>query len=356
MKPHRNLDSMENLLCDESWLSPSQALESCGIFHHSSCDNTEAISVDLERELSYTPRDKYVELLVSRDLTHARHRAVQWLVESRIRLNLSFGTVFSAANCLDRFISVSSCNEWKYWMVELLSVACLSTASKFNEVSCPTLQEIQMEGLDHNFRNGTILQMEMILLNALEWHVGTITAHSFSLMIISDIEFSNHFLGDEIKTRVAGHLLEDLSDFKMQEYPPSVVGLSAVWNVLEELSLLPYSPSVVESLERIMNLFGEERKEKVTKCITKVKSRQMEQSLSGNRTASGLESPVTVLPRDQKNIDGAISDGLFVDLSMFQYESGWKKKRDRECYESGTCPIEKKRSDEALSTLGESTC
>lgn len=34
--------------------------------------------------------------------------------------------------------------EWHHWMVELLSVACLSVASKFNETDVPSLDEIQV--------------------------------------------------------------------------------------------------------------------------------------------------------------------------------------------------------------------
>lgn len=97
------------------------------------------------------------------------------IFQSRSRLNLSLETVFSAANYLDRFISMNQWhvrnNEfwnsfflcsfsnyfwtenfllkytwqgWKYWMVELLSVACLSVASKFTESFTPSFDEIQV--------------------------------------------------------------------------------------------------------------------------------------------------------------------------------------------------------------------
>lgn len=33
---------------------------------------------------------------------------------------------------------------WRYWMFELLSIACLSVASKFHETSPPQLLELQV--------------------------------------------------------------------------------------------------------------------------------------------------------------------------------------------------------------------
>lgn len=109
-------------------------------------------------------------------------------VKSQRRWNLSFETVFGAASYLDRFISLNNCQViifymevifynylfyikkrkkkkenwnwpnfklllyqielnlqgWSYWMFELLSIACLSVASKFHETSPPQLLELQV--------------------------------------------------------------------------------------------------------------------------------------------------------------------------------------------------------------------
>ncbi|XP_059428657.1 putative cyclin-D7-1 [Corylus avellana] len=151
---------MENLLCDEAWLS-SPAVTPIDHHHHHHAphhssesylggssymtkeDSEEALAIYLEKEISYMPEDNYVGHLRSENFTSARYRATQWLFRSRSRLNLSFGTAFNAVNYLDRFISMNQCNGWSYWMVELLSVACLSVASKFCETCTPTLHEIQ---------------------------------------------------------------------------------------------------------------------------------------------------------------------------------------------------------------------
>lgn len=89
------------------------------------------------------------------------------------RLGLAAGTAFNAANYLDRFLSMINCRmvrrmsyqtnslpsnfilpidvhnsygmqKWEVWMTELLSVACLSIASKLDEVNIPSLHHLQV--------------------------------------------------------------------------------------------------------------------------------------------------------------------------------------------------------------------
>lgn len=87
---------MDNLLCDESWLSDPQTPEPVPNFR---CNNIygddvtmypamdeatveEAISLDLEKESRFSNYgNKFVEFLVSKKLTDARFQAVQWLIQ-----------------------------------------------------------------------------------------------------------------------------------------------------------------------------------------------------------------------------------------------------------------------------------
>jgi hypothetical protein len=143
-----------------------------GSFYMTKEDSEEALAIYLEKEISYMPEANYVEHLRSENFTSARYRATQWLfrvsfsilenhfsrvqilhyqngkkkkrkkekqyhvkltrtffnicspffptrflclvnvcfLQSRSRLNLSFGTAFNAVNYLDRFISMNQCN------------------------------------------------------------------------------------------------------------------------------------------------------------------------------------------------------------------------------------------------------
>ncbi|KFK24603.1 hypothetical protein AALP_AA8G000600 [Arabis alpina] len=317
---------MDNLLCDESWLSGPLTPEPLPNFRRNddvammspemdSKTVEEAITMDLEKEKCFSNHgDKFIEFLVSKKLTDARLQAVQWLIKTRIRLNLSFETIFSAANCFDRFVYVTSCNEWTNWMVELLVVTVLSIASKFNEVCSPSLQEFQMEGLNHMFHHNTVLEMELIVLRALDWRVNSVTSFSFSQIIAAKMGLVGESM---MRNQITNQLLDDLCDLKMLKYPPSVVTLAAVWNVLGE------NAAGDETLGGIMKFFGQEQKENIVKCIEVKKSRKIDHYWLLRKKACEVKRVVTIKKDDY--YVGNLS-------AIFQIlrSEGFGKKRDRE--------------------------
>ncbi|ESR42377.1 hypothetical protein CICLE_v10012085mg [Citrus x clementina] len=323
----------ESLLCDELWLSdpastadcysdrkPKQCniLESC----ECECDGTsfyktkeeceEAAIICLDKELSYMPEPGYVEYLdKSNNLPHFRFRAVQWLIKSRSRLNLSFGTFFNAANYLDRFISMHQFHEWKYWMVELVSVACLSIASKFNDTSSPSLHEIQMEELDYSFQSSTIRRMELTLLQSLGWRLGCITTYSYVELLLTNFDSFEFHLHNELTTLVTKLLLGAVLDARLLKYQPSVVAVSALWCSLDELTA-----SSCAHVAFITRLFNQEQKDDVVKCNMIMKSRLVDPLSNligcGQPYSNWPSSPVTVLLRERIDIYDCQ-----VDLSIF---------------------------------------
>lgn len=168
-------------------------------------------------------------------------------------------------------------------MVELVAVTSLSIASKFNEVSSPSLEDFQMEGLNHMFHHKTVLEMELIVLKALEWRVNSVTSFSFSQILVATTGMGG---GDIMMNRITDHLLDDLCDLKMLAYAPSVVAVAVVLDFLEEKSALE------ENLGKIMNLFGEEHKVRIAKCINVMKSRNVEEGWRRE-----VKSPASVLQR-----------------------------------------------------------
>jgi hypothetical protein len=102
---------MENLLCDEAWLSSPVApidhqSSECyrGSFYPTKEDSEEALSIYMEKEISYMPEANYVEHLRSQNLTNARYRATRWLfrVSFSILDRQSFFTSSSFNFFLDR--------------------------------------------------------------------------------------------------------------------------------------------------------------------------------------------------------------------------------------------------------------
>ncbi|KAG5553954.1 hypothetical protein RHGRI_011726 [Rhododendron griersonianum] len=110
---------MDSLLCDEIWLtenskSDSRARNVNGCFYTTKEDCREAFEICLQKELSYMPESGYRDHLQSSGLSLARFRVMLWLAKG-----------------------------WKYWMFEVLAIACLSVASKFGETAHPPFHEIQ---------------------------------------------------------------------------------------------------------------------------------------------------------------------------------------------------------------------
>ncbi|WCJ28333.1 CYCLIN D7 1 [Euphorbia peplus] len=324
-----------NLLCDEQWLSTPTTHH----HHHDMIDISDECTdtkqeefeadflVFFEKEELYLPNKGLFKYLQSRNLVFYRFRAIQWLIKSCTRLNLSMVALFNAANYLDRFISLAHCHEWKNWMVELLSVACLSVASKFSETFFPSLHEIQMEGLDHTFEPIAIEQMELILLNTLDWRLNSTTAYSCVELLmtikIDDLFKSSHHK-EELVDRVNKLLLQTILDYKMVECKPSIVAISAMWCSIEELN--PSRPQAY--LTHIAKLFNHIHKDEITKCRNMIFETKLEDPVYGCREKSDKcpSSPVTVLLKGE--IDGNADLSIFtVQESDSNIKSNKKRKR-----------------------------
>ncbi|TKY63314.1 Cyclin-D7-1 protein [Spatholobus suberectus] len=259
---------MDNLLCDEVWLSRSaNTFEEVGdpvaVKSYEDEEFKEAFTVCLEKEVPCMPEPDYTKYLHSNNLIFPRCRVIQWFIKCRSRFNLSFGTVFFAVNYLDRFVSICQCNDWEYWMLELLSIACLSIAIKFNEMSSLSLHEIQVEGLDYSFQSNVILKMELIILKALGWRLNSVTSYSFVEML--DVDFLENHLYEKLISRVTELLVQATLDQKMLEFRPSIVGISALWRTLDQL-FPPTSDIYIAYILRLLN----QSQKKVTRFFSDI--------------------------------------------------------------------------------------
>ncbi|KAK6943643.1 Cyclin, C-terminal domain [Dillenia turbinata] len=338
---------MESLLCDEVWLSSPTNLISYDrkhgmhpnpdsqiistMFHTTIEDCQYALSISLEKELSYIPKPGYSEFLrSSSNMKVARYKAIQWLIKLQSRLNLSCGIIFDAANYFDRFVSMNQGREWKEWIIELLSIACFYVASKFSETDIPTLHEIQMEGMDYSFESATIQQMELILLQELGWHLRCTTSYSIVELLIWNLDSVKPQFQYSLRTRIFQLLLGALSDVRFVDFRPCTIAISALKCTLEEL----VASSANEHLMRILGLIPEDQKEDVAKCHKIMEAQSMDPIICKDLIASGHSfwgpsSPVTVLTAERIDIYDC-----HVDLSAFRKSdhvnvlSGEKRKRE----------------------------
>ncbi|KAK7390510.1 hypothetical protein VNO78_25817 [Psophocarpus tetragonolobus] len=258
--------NMDNLLCDEVWLS-ADTFEEVGdddelivLKSYQNEEFEEAFTVYLEKEVSCLPEPHYTKYLHSNNLVFSRSRVIQWFIKCRSHFNLSFGTVFLAVNYLDRFVSICQYNDWQYWMLELLSIASLSIAIKFNEMSPLSLHEIQVEGLDYSFQPKVILKMELILLKALGWRLNSVTSYSFVEML--NVDFLEPHLYEKLISQVTELLVQATLDQKMLEFKPSIIGISAFWCTLDQL----FPPILDTYIAYIIRIFSQSHKDDIIKC------------------------------------------------------------------------------------------
>ncbi|KAG9159202.1 hypothetical protein Leryth_018181 [Lithospermum erythrorhizon] len=167
------------------------------------------------------------------------------MVKSQRRLGFSLGTIFNAANYLDRFISSNKCQGWNIWMFELLSIACLSVAAKFNETNTPPLSEFQADDdLGHCFEWRLIQRMELTLLKAIGWRLTPTTPFSYMEMLTWSLRSMNSSLSNKIIDCITELLIINaLLDYKLLEFRPFTIAMSAIRFVSEEL--LPMNSNAV---------------------------------------------------------------------------------------------------------------
>ncbi|KAK8942508.1 putative cyclin-D7-1 [Platanthera zijinensis] len=88
-------------------------------------------------------------------------------------------------------------------MAELIAIACLSIASKFEEVRQPTFDEYQDLETEKKFDPDTIKETELLVLKALDWKLYCVTSYSYAELL------SGH-LSAALMTRVTDLLIHTL--------------------------------------------------------------------------------------------------------------------------------------------------
>jgi cyclin A len=127
-----------------------------------------------ERERQFHPKAHY--LSKQSDVSEImRVVLVDWLSEVMEEYNLGGETLFLAVSFVDRFLSVMAVPRTK---LQLLGVAALYVASKYEEVYPPTAQKF-VYITDHTYTLRQLLKMETLLLDNIGFNVSTPTINSF---------------------------------------------------------------------------------------------------------------------------------------------------------------------------------
>ncbi|MBA0597263.1 hypothetical protein Gorai_007075 [Gossypium raimondii] len=105
----------------------------------------ECIALMVEKEHHHLSSVDYLKRLQNGDLDlEARKQAMDWI--GMVHAHFGFGPLceYLSINYLDRFLSAYELPKGKAWMMQLLTVACLSLAAKMEETEVPLILDLQM--------------------------------------------------------------------------------------------------------------------------------------------------------------------------------------------------------------------
>ncbi|KAH7433871.1 hypothetical protein KP509_07G090200 [Ceratopteris richardii] len=249
MAPSVDCSAASLLCCEESGCfsdGDGQEREECSVLRNEipssyitnrladPCDMEVAISALVEREVHHLPRKDYLDNYKSKVLeVDSRMRAITWILKVRAFYNFTPLTAALSVNYLDRFLACHIFPNGKSWMVQLLSVACLSLAAKMEEVDVPFLLELQV-GTELFFEPRTIQRMELLVLSTLEWRMSSVTPFAYVHYFVSKLDLDDCsnciFL-----SRVNELILSTLQDLSFTSFRPSSIAIAAVLCAVQEL-------------------------------------------------------------------------------------------------------------------------
>ncbi|CAL9227938.1 unnamed protein product [Arabidopsis halleri] len=247
-------------------------------------------------------------------LSTDRKEAVGWIL--RVNAHYGFSTLAAvlAITYLDKFICSYSLQRDKPWMLQLVSVACLSLAAKVEETQVPLLLDFQVEETKYVFEAKTIQRMELLMLSTLQWKMHLITPISFIDHIIRRLGLKNNAHWDFLN-KCNRLLLSVISDSRFVGYLPSVVAAATMMRIIEQVE--PFDPlSYQTNLLGALNL----TKEKVKTCYDlilqlpvdriglQIQNQSSKKRKSHESSSSSLNSPSCVIDSNPFNSDESSND------------------------------------------------
>lgn len=222
-----------------------------------------AVSALIEREVFHAPCSDYAEKYETKLLdAGSRQKAISWLFKVRAFFNFGPLTATLSVNYLDRFLSRYQFPMGKAWMIQLLSVACLSLAAKTEEVDVPVLLDLQVAP-DCLFEPRTIQRMELLVLNTLEWRVSSVTPFSYLDYFICKCRlFGNDSRG--LVVRTSELIFCAMQDLKFLPYQASSVAAAAFLCAAKQMF-----PLQLEELKRlIFSMLPLHLQDSATNCLS----------------------------------------------------------------------------------------
>ncbi|PIA62184.1 hypothetical protein AQUCO_00200292v1 [Aquilegia coerulea] len=233
--------------CSSDWFSDLLCCEDAGILtttadlpeEYSSktvfpADIEESITGFINEERDYMPALDYSEMFHSHSQSmidaSARTESIAWILKVQEFYCFQPLTAYLCVNYMDRFLAsrcLPTLLQSNGWLLQLISVACLSLAAKMEEPLVPSLIDIQVEGAKFIFEPRTIRRMELLVLNALDWRLRSITPFNFIDFFANKVDLNGTFTRFFI-SRATEIIFVTIRDIRFLNYCPSSITAAAV--------------------------------------------------------------------------------------------------------------------------------
>ncbi|KAK3224554.1 hypothetical protein Dsin_011579 [Dipteronia sinensis] len=127
---------------------------------------------------------------------------------------------------LTGFFQSDSLMMGNYGLFDCYQVACLSLAAKMEECKVPALSEFKLE--DFDFENKVIQRMELLVLNTLEWKLGSVTPFAFLHYFISKLCDECSSRPKELVSEAVELIMTTTKEINLMDHRPSIIAAAAV--------------------------------------------------------------------------------------------------------------------------------
>ncbi|XVF27750.1 hypothetical protein REPUB_Repub14bG0135700 [Reevesia pubescens] len=254
---------------------------------------SDAIAALFSSESDHMLSQNYFQCLKTKDFyVSFRQEAIPLILQAQYSCNLDPYTPYLAVNYMDRFISRQEIPQGNPWVLRLVVIACISLAAKMKEIHLSSSNFQREEGFI--FDASAIQRMELLILDALNWRMRSITPFSFICFFISLFELKDPPLTQALKDRATNIIFQAHNEINLLEFKPSIIAASALLLASHELFPLQF-PSFETSILSCENV----NKENMLKCFNEMQEmviNEISESIVHTVSSSSTRrTPISVL-------------------------------------------------------------
>ncbi|TYG76008.1 hypothetical protein ES288_D03G079000v1 [Gossypium darwinii] len=208
---------------DDNYMDPQLcATFACDIYKHLRAS-----------EVKKRPSTDFMERIQKDINSNMRAILIDWLVEVAEEYRLVPDTLYLTVNYIDRYLSGNMLNRQR---LQLLGVACMMIAAKYEEICAPQVEEFCYI-TDNTYFKEEVIEMESSVLNYLKFEMTAPTAKCFLRRFVRAGQGINEVPLMQLEC-MANYITElSLLEYSMLCHAPSLIAASAIF--LAKFILLP---------------------------------------------------------------------------------------------------------------------